>query len=480
MFFQDPTNPVDREYRLFQGGFGSGKTFAAGLFHIRRALITPGLITGIYAPTVDQLRGTILKTILELLDLFNLNPGQDYIYHKTHNTITFSNKAVFEFKGLMDNTGTSVRGRNYHACHVEEAAGITKESFDEVEARCRAVMPESASFPHIITLNTNPHAKPGFWLNELFSHVKTETYYKQDNGTYTTEKQKGSIDFYSAGEYIKKVMPAPNTVSTLRYVLIKASTATNTTISPSYVAGMLTNYDAETAKRLVLGETAQEATNCVNWAFTKANTGSFEFDPKLNLYLTCDFNIDPNCWVFAQSKNNKLYFLREFCIENCPTDKLIKAIYGAVPNEWKRTHWLITGDPSGNARKSNTGLPDYKIIEDFLISVNQAHTLIVPSKHPPVELRIRSANLGWCDATGVQRVFIDQDKCPHLINNCYVLKFHAGNKDLIWEPTAYDIKKTPKLKFTKHIWDAATYLVHQLFGDEATPTRPIRVILPSV
>src|SRR5690606_12917108 len=73
--------------------------------------------------------------------------------------------------------------------------------------------------------------------------------------------------------------------------------------------------------------------------------------------------------------------------------------------------------------------------------------------------RVAAWNGLVCNTNGIRRVFMNR-RCKWLIYNCQNLKYKEGTGQ-IDEPTVKDIEKDPKQKFTKHIWDAASYLVEK-------------------
>ena len=85
-FFEIP-HEYDTDVALYQGGYGSGKTFSGSLLGILLALRYPKIRGLVGAQTVALLRDTTLATYLEHLDKM----GIQFVYKKAENKLEFEN-----------------------------------------------------------------------------------------------------------------------------------------------------------------------------------------------------------------------------------------------------------------------------------------------------------------------------------------------------------------------------------------------------
>jgi hypothetical protein len=192
---------------------------------------------------------------------------------------------------------------------------------------------------------------------------------------------------------------------------------------------------------------------CHNWH--QANITDTPYKPDLRLYLTCDFNIDPMCWAIAHRYNGEYHFIDELCVENCSTQQAADLFF-----ERYKTHAsgvTIVGDASGNIRGGDT---DYPLLRNRLTQWGMHDVeLDVNAYNDPVASRVAAWNAQVCDDQQVRRLLVSPT-CRYLIQDCENLVHVAGSSH-IKEPTLKQIEANPKLKFTKHTWAAASYLVQR-------------------
>ena len=84
----------DKDVAVYQGGYGSGKTFCGSLLGILLALKYPGIIGLVGAFTFTLLRDTTLKMYLQHLDNLKIK----YNYNKAESLITLPNGSEIYFK----------------------------------------------------------------------------------------------------------------------------------------------------------------------------------------------------------------------------------------------------------------------------------------------------------------------------------------------------------------------------------------------
>ena len=203
------------------------------------------------------------------------------------------------------------------------------------------------------------------------------------------------------------------------------------------------------------------------WSF--ANIDDVEHNPNLRLYLTCDFNVDPLCWVMAHvvQINGKLHYWAFDEIAMGPA-----GIVDGAEEFYRRYHGhpsgiVITGDASGNSRSDTSAKVNktrYDLIvhtlSGFGMKVEGNVTIDAPRSNPLKPVRHQTFNRAVRDANGLRRVKINP-RCERLIGNMEQLKYIPGSSE-IWQPTPKDIEKDNNRKWLRQDpYDAFSYLVCQ-------------------
>lgn len=113
------------------GGFGSGKSRSSLQEFFMRCLENPngsGLIT---APTLQQLKRTSIKTLLDEI----IPPPLIESYNKSDMEIKLING--FAIYAVASDDETKLRSLNLGLCHIEEASGINKSIYVQLTTRLR-------------------------------------------------------------------------------------------------------------------------------------------------------------------------------------------------------------------------------------------------------------------------------------------------------------------------------------------------------
>lgn len=153
-FHADP-----HKYKMFAGGYGSGKTTTACMETVDHILETPNGTTLIGAETLPQLEQTAMK------EFFEIFPEELIVnYNKQKNYVDTQNGHRVLFRPLDDDQ--KARSLNLTFFWIEEANGVKFEYFVQLQTRLRNT---ASSFQRGI-LSTNPDMN---W-------IKTEVLLKAD------------------------------------------------------------------------------------------------------------------------------------------------------------------------------------------------------------------------------------------------------------------------------------------------------------
>lgn len=190
----------------------------------------------------------------------------------------------------------------------------------------------------------------------------------------------------------------------------------------------------------------------VYWAFDRnLHVGKYAFDPKKEVWLGMDFNIDPMSAIIMQPQpNGEVWAVDEIFIRSSNTSE--------VCDEIERRYWrnlnLITiyPDPAGANRSHGRGESDLDILRErgFL-------KLRYRRKHPAVADRINAVNKMLQTATGQVRLRFDE-KCKNAIQSLEETIYKRGT-------AAVD-----KTLGTEHMADAIGYPIELRF-----PRKPFKI-----
>lgn len=402
---------------MYQGGYGSGKTWCGSLLGILLARKYPGCRGLVGAKEYELVKNTTLQSYFEHLDNMHYVRDRDYRYNKIDKKITFSNGSEILFKGLDD--PEKFKSLNLHWAEIEEASQISDSSFKALIGRLR---------------NTNQGST---WVNfryRLFGHTNPQP---------------------NKGWIYKRFVEAPKE----NYRLIIAPTSENTYLPAHYIESMKEEYDPEYYRINVLGEFGDYSSGLVVKHFSDANERELTYKPDDVLYLTCDFNVDPMCWCLAHKDDQNVYFFDELVVENTSTQTCIEEFLRRYPNHKNKI--VICGDASGNWRSTNSEFSNYMIIRRALEQYGYQFEFKLRGFNPPILTRIQAFNARVNNALGEHHIFIDK-RCKWLLHNMYNLSFKEGTS-IVDVPTVKQIKNDRDAKFLEHPFDAASYLVEYFF-----------------
>ncbi len=404
---------------IYQGGYGSGKTWCGSLLGILLAMKYPGCRGLVGAKEYELVRKTTLVSYLEHLENMGFVYGADYTYNKVDKIIRFSNGSEILFSALDD--PEKFKSLNLHWAEIEEASQVSDSTFKQLIGRLRNtyIGKDWEDFRYRLFGHTNPQPDKG-WIWRRFVEEPKEN-----------------------------------------YRLIIAPTTNNIFLPAHYVESMKESFDEEYYKINVLGEFGDYASGLVVKGFSKDNVKEITYRKDKTLYLTWDFNVDPMSCILFHKTETKVFYFDEFILENSSTQRTIDAViekYSAHEGDI-----VINGDASGDNRSTQSERSNYVIIRNALQQhyPNKKIKFDLRPYNPPIKNRIAAFNAMVCNSKGERRLFIDP-KCKQLLNNIYNLKYKVGT-DIVDVPTYAQIKSDNSLKFLEHPFDAASYPIEFYF-----------------
>ena len=151
---------------VYQGGYGSGKTFAGSLLGILLALKFPGVRGLVGAQTYTLVRDTTLQTYFEHLENFGFVDGKDYEWSSTLQKLTFKNGSEILFRHFDE--PNKLKSLNLGFVEIEEMSDIPYDTFKMLLGRMRQrVKKVWKNFTYRIFGHTNPEMQRG-WIYKTF------------------------------------------------------------------------------------------------------------------------------------------------------------------------------------------------------------------------------------------------------------------------------------------------------------------------
>lgn len=410
-FLEIPHN-YSLDVAVYQGGYGSGKTFAGSLLGILLALKFNGIRGLVGAQTYTLVRDTTLQSYFEHLNSMRLVDGVDYKWISSEQKLVFSNGSEILFRHFDE--PNKLKSLNLGFVEIEEMSDIPYDTFKMLLARMRQkVSPEWKRFTYRIFGHTNPEIQQGWIYKTFFTN------------------------------------PPPN------YRLICAPTTQNIYLPEGFCDELKKLYDKSYYETFVLGRTGNYNENLVVKDFTDKNVRDIQYQRDLDVHISCDFNVDPMAWVLAHKTEDKVFYFDELVIENTTTSKTCDEFYRRYPNHKGKV--IINGDASGDNRSCMSEYTNYVIIKKKLESFGYNVEIRIKAFNPPIKNRIAAFNAKVKNANGEICLYISP-KCEKLLYNIYNLRYQEGSSR-IDIPTYTQIKQSKELKFLSHPFDAASYLV---------------------
>lgn len=395
---------------VYQGGYGSGKTFAGSLLGILLALKFPGVRGLVGAQTYTLVRDTTLQTYFEHLENFGFVEGKDYEWSSSLQKLTFKNGSEILFRHFDE--PNKLKSLNLGFVEIEEMSDIPYDTFKMLLGRMRQRVKKIwKNFTYRIFGHTNPEMQRG-WVYKTFIEN-----------------------------------PAPN------YRLITAPTTQNIYLPEGFCDELKKLYDEQYYNIFVLAQNGEYNNGLVIKDFTDANIKEISYQPDMDLHISCDFNVDPMCWVFAHKTDDKVFYFDEIAMENTTTSKACDEFYRRYPNHKGKV--IVNGDASGDNRSCTSEYTNYVIIKKKLLQYGYDVEIQIKAFNPPIKNRIMAFNSKVRSADGEVCLFVDK-KCEKLLYNIYNLKYKEGTSK-IDIPTYQQINSLMSLIFIASK-DATSYL----------------------
>ena len=242
----------------------------------------------------------------------------------------------------------------------------------------------------------------------------------------------------------------------------------NIHLSEEYKEFIKNAYAGLLHERFILGKW-KVAEGLVHKHFGEANKRKkINYDPELKLYISCDFNYDPMCWVLLHREPHqiikdgkivntewyKVYQFDEIVASEITVGETVDIFAAKYTN--KDQEIIINGDASGWYHKDGHN-SKYAQLENRLHELGYNNVKLDVSTYNPIESNL-VASVDWHIRRPDGRVsyYVSEENCKYTIMNLETLQYKKGTNN-IYEPSSSQIKSNEQLKYVKHIWDALAY-----------------------
>ena len=416
-FMEVGDHDSDIDVSLYQGGYGSGKTFAGSLLGILLCLKYRGIRGLVGAQTLPLVRDTTLVSYKEHFDSMGLKEGVDWVENKAESKIIFSNNSEILFRHLEE--PNKLKSLNLGFIEIEEMSDIPKATFDMLLARLRQ--------------KKNPE-----WCNEFKYRLFGHTNPQQDRGWIY--------------QYFVKNKPS-------NYKRVISRTLDNESNLPKgFIEGLKERYTDKYYRINVLGEDGDYESRLATKDFKPDEQikDNLEINKNFPIHITCDFNHDPMCWYICQHYDNNVYILYEL-VEQYTTTYHCAELVAELLSDYKHHKIIINGDATGD-NKTTKG-QDYTILTNTLCRLgfdNYEKQLLRSNPSRSWRLKCWNNKVRGMD-DGKSHLFISS-QCKYLIYNIDELEAEEGT-GIPKEPSAHRIARDTNAKFLVHPIDACSYLV---------------------
>jgi hypothetical protein len=379
------------QFPALVAGFGSGKTHALLNRNLKNKISYPRNNVAYYLPTFDLVKKIAFPRYSEMLEEL----GLPFRLNKTDAEISIEDHGKVIFRTL--DTPHRIIGYEVGDSDVDELDTLpthqARDAWNKIIARNRQKKPDGSL--NTVGIGTTPE---GFkFVYDMWERNKPAGYELIRASTYS------NIDNLPAGyiESLKEIYP--------------------TNLLAAYLDGHFVN--------LTSGSVYVDFDR-------KLNASNETIKENDQLHVGMDFNVGKMAAVINVLRDDKPHAVGEITgVLDTP------AMIVALKNRYPDRKIIVYPDASGDSRRSNNAS------ESDLALLKQAKfSVFVNQSNPAVKDRVLSVNLRIKNAAGERKMFINVDRCPHLVEAL--------------EKQCYDKNGEPdKTSGLDHIIDAQGYFV---------------------
>jgi len=407
---------LDRPFRGYVGGFGSGKTYVGCIGLCAAAHKTPGIPQGYFAPTYPQIRDIFFPTIEEVGERM----GFEVLVQPGNNEVQLLERG--RLKSLI-------------ICRsMERAERIVGFKIG------RALVDE---------IDILPMVKAQLAWRKIIARMRwkgPDGFKSQIDVTTTPEGFKFMYD-----QFVKKVRDKPSLGRF--YGVVQASTYANEANLPDgYIEQLFETYPQELISAYLNGQFTNLTSGTVYSHYNRVeNRCSDKVESAEPVHIGMDFNVGKMSAIVHVVRDGEPRAVAE-AMKIRDTPAMIEELksrywkFNAARGEWERTRAItVYPDASGgNTSTKGASTSDIGLLKQagFIVSA--------PAANPPVKDRVLAMNMAFCDNRQHRKYKVNDDLCPTYAEGL--------------EQQAYDDGGAPDKKSGfDHGNDAGGYFIHRRF-----------------
>lgn len=349
---------MQKQFRLFCGGYGCGKSETMANAALIDAVSAPNSLIGLYAPTYDLIRLITAPRIQAKLE----QHGIRYTYNKSEFSISTSSPGIGDFIMRSLDVPERIIGYETYAAHLDELDTLKTDHAEEAWQKC-------------LGRNRQHNSRDPSSINRMSAYTTPE-------GFRFCHKQ-----------WVIN--------STDRHGLVKASTRTNPWLPEGYVDTIMATYPANLAAAYIDGDFVNLTSGTVYHSYDRIAHNSTEtIKPQEPLFLGMDFNVGKMAATIYVQRPNGWHAVAELKdVFDTP------AMADLIKDRWKNQgHRIVVyPDASGSSRKTNeASRTDLAILQQAGFEVR------VKSKNPAVRDRILAMNAAFDSG----KLWVNARECP--------------------------------------------------------------------
>jgi hypothetical protein len=367
------------KFKLFCGGFGSGKTEVLILNTLMDLEHFPGANIAVYSPTYDLLRLSLMPRIEEYLIVM----GMKFSYNKS--------EYIFRVHGY---------------------GKIIMRSLDRPER----IIAYEVFRSHIDELDTLPQKKAEEAWNKIIARNRQKMpildedgeiqYFENHDGNQEMVREQNKVSAYTTPEGFRFCYKRWELNTTPDYRVYRAPTYSNPHVGSEYVDALRASYTKELVEAYIEGKFVNLTAGKVYKSYDRKASGSKEIvEGNETLRVGMDFNVQRGCAVIYVPREDGWHAVDEI-IDSFDTPETIQILQERYP----KNQIMVYPDATGQNRKSvNATETDMSLLRTagFLIRKNETN--------PLVKDRIMSVNAKFCNGKGERGLFVNASMCPNLV-----------------------------------------------------------------
>ena len=208
-----------------------------------------------------------------------------------------------------------------------------------------------------------------------------------------------------------------------------------------------TTMDPLIFRQEIMGE-AVATTGQIYYGYTSDVNSDQIFNPNLNLILSFDFNVNPMTVLLIQSDNhnfNAHVAVKEFVLKNTNTEAVANHLIYWLQSQGFKGTIQLTGDYSGNARRSSATVTDWQILQNAFKDNKPNSSYMKIRRTHLIRDRVNHTN----QAMGNGTLKLNPLQCPTLARELNIVEWNSDGHTI-----------NDQHGKVGHISDAASYFAY--------------------